>query len=140
METARDDYTFSEGLAAGFRKGNNFLTTQVKAIGKMIKGKIKASDSMTGFRGFAQLFPKTWDWERFWLNTALISLILAFMNLLPIPALDGGHVMFLLYEIISGRKPSDNFMQYATIFGFIIVFALLIFANGLDVLRWLRGE
>ncbi len=140
VKTERDDYNFSEGLATGFKKGNSFLKTQVKAIGKMFSGKIKASDSMTGFRGFAQLFPQEWNWERFWLNTAIISLILAFMNLLPIPALDGGHVMFLLYEMVSGRKPSDKFMQYATIAGFAIVLTLLVFANGLDVLRWLRGE
>ena len=140
VETARDDYTFAEGLVAGFHKGNNFLHTQIKAFGQMAKGRIKAKDSMGGFMAFTQLFPKEWNWERFWLNTAIISLILGFMNLLPIPALDGGHVMFLLYEMISGRKPSDTFMQYATIFGFVLVLMLLIFANGLDFLRWFRGE
>ena len=140
VETEREDYTLGEGLVAGFHKGNNFLLTQIKAFGQMAKGRIKAKDSMGGFRAFAQLFPTEWNWERFWMNTAIISLILGFMNLLPIPALDGGHVMFLLYEMVSGRKPSDTFMQYATIFGFVLVLILLIFANGLDFLRWFRGE
>ncbi|MDP4822125.1 MAG: site-2 protease family protein, partial [Saprospiraceae bacterium] len=76
-----------------------------------------------------------WLWERFWTMTAILSLILAFMNLLPIPALDGGHVMFLLYEVISGRKPSDKFMEYATMIGFILVISLVIYANGLDIIR-----
>ena len=140
FDTEREDYSFGQGLVAGFHKGNDFLLTQLKAFGKMINGKINPNESMGGFRSFAKLFPTTWDWERFWMNTAIISLILAFMNLLPIPALDGGHVMFLIYEMISGKKPSDTFMQYATMIGFALVLVLLIYANGLDVLRWLRGQ
>ena len=81
------------------------------------------------------MFGAVWNWERFWTMTAILSLILAFMNLLPIPALDGGHVMFLLYEAVSGRKPSDKFMEYATMVGFFIVIALVLYANGLDILR-----
>ena len=74
--------------------------------------------------------------ESFWRVTAILSLILGFMNLLPIPALDGGHVLFLLYEIISGRKPSDKFLEYATLAGFVILISLLLYANGLDLMRW----
>ena len=77
----------------------------------------------------------TWDWEHFWTITAFFSIVLAFMNLLPIPALDGGHVMFLMWEVITGKKPGDKFMEYATYVGFAIVLGLLVFANGLDIMR-----
>jgi regulator of sigma E protease len=86
------------------------------------------------------LFPETWNWEIFWRNTAILSLILAFMNLLPIPALDGGHVMFLIYEMVTGKKPGDKFMEYATIAGFALVLGLVVFANGLDVWRWVQAK
>ena len=95
----------------------------------------KGASSIGGFGAIGNLFPATWDWQIFWLNTALISIILAFMNILPIPALDGGHVMFLLYEMITGRKPSDKFMEYATIAGFVFVLSLVLLANGLDIYR-----
>jgi regulator of sigma E protease len=101
---------------------------------------VKASESLGGFGSIAKMFSPTWDWQRFWRMTAILSLILGFMNLLPIPALDGGHVMFLLYEIITGRKPSDKFLEYATIGGFALIMGLVLFANGLDILRWFRGE
>jgi regulator of sigma E protease len=84
------------------------------------------------------MFGSVWLWERFWTMTAALSIILAFMNLLPIPALDGGHVMFLLYEVVTGRKPSDAFLEKATIVGFILVIGLVVYANGLDLLRWLK--
>lgn len=131
----RQDYTLAEALPAGVAKGWGFLSDQVKAFGQMFSGRIKASDSLGGFASIGQMFGDVWDWERFWTMTAILSLILAFMNLLPIPALDGGHVMFLLYEVVSGRKPSDKFMEYATMVGFIIVIGLVLFANGLDILR-----
>ena len=105
----------------------------------MFRGKIKASDSLGGFGTITKLFPEEWNWEVFWNVTAMLSMILGFMNLLPIPALDGGHVMFLVYEAITGRKLSDKFMEYATLVGFILVIALLLYANGLDVWRWLKG-
>ncbi|HOP58641.1 MAG TPA: site-2 protease family protein, partial [Bacteroidales bacterium] len=82
--------------------------------------------------------PGVWDWHVFWNMTAFLSIILAVMNILPIPALDGGHVMFLLYEVITGRKPSDKFLEYAQIAGMILIFSLLIFANGNDILRLFR--
>jgi regulator of sigma E protease len=135
----RQDYSFFEAMPAGVDKGWTFLTDQFKAFGQMFKGKIKASESLGGFGTITKLFPETWEWESFWRVTAILSLILGFMNLLPIPALDGGHVMFLLYEWVSGKKPSDKFMEYATMAGFAIVLALVIYANGLDVWRWLSG-
>ena len=97
----------------------------------------KGATQVGGFGAIGNLFPAQWDWRGFWSSTALISIILAFMNVLPIPALDGGHVMFLLYEMISGRKPNDKFMEYAQMFGFFLLIALVLFANGNDVYRWL---
>ncbi|MCJ7821122.1 MAG: site-2 protease family protein, partial [Bacteroidales bacterium] len=85
------------------------------------------------------IFPGVWDWQVFWNMTAFLSIILAVMNILPIPALDGGHVMFLLWEVVTGRKPSDKFLEYAQITGMIILFSLLIFANGNDILKLLRN-
>ena len=111
---------------------------QIKAFGQMFRGKIKASESLGGFGTIGSLFPTEWQWESFWRITAILSLILGFMNLLPIPALDGGHVLFVLYEMVTGKKPSDKFLEYATIAGFIIIIALVLYANGLDVWRWLN--
>lgn len=122
-------------VGAGFTKGYTFLADQIKAFGQMFTGEIKASESLGGFVTIANLFPSEWDWKAFWTITAILSLILGFMNLLPIPALDGGHVMFLLYEMITGRKPSDKVMEYATLIGIILLLALLLYANGLDIIR-----
>ena len=134
------DYTLAEAMPAGTRRSIEFLSLQINAFGQMFTGKVKASESLGGFGSIAKMFSTTWDWQRFWRMTAILSLILAFMNLLPIPALDGGHVMFLLYEMITGRKPSDKFLEYATIAGFVIILGLVIYANGLDILRWFKGE
>jgi len=89
-----------------------------------------------GFGTIGKLFPSYWNWQAFWETTALLSIILAFMNFLPIPALDGGHIMFLFYEIISGRKPNDKFMEKAQVFGFFLLIALVLYANGMDVVRY----
>jgi len=111
----------------------------MKAFGEIFRGNIDWKESLGGFGSIGGMFGKEWIWERFWTMTASLSLILAFMNLLPIPALDGGHVMFLLYEVISGRKPSDKFMERATMVGFVIVIGLVVLANGLDVWRGIKG-
>lgn len=139
FEIERQAYSFAESIPAGFSKGYHFIADQLKAFALMFRGKIKASDSLGGFGTITKLFPEEWNWEVFWNVTAMLSMILGFMNLLPIPALDGGHVMFLTYEAITGRKLSDKFMEYATLVGFILVIALLLYANGLDVWRWLKG-
>ena len=97
----------------------------------------KGAKQLGGFGAIGNMFPGQWNWKGFWSSTALISIILAFMNILPIPALDGGHVMFLFYEIITGRKPNDKFMEYAQMFGFFLLLALVLFANGNDLFRWL---
>lgn len=95
----------------------------------------KGATQVGGFGAIGGLFPDVWNWQGFWTTTAFLSIILAFMNILPIPALDGGHVMFLLYEIISGRKPNEKFMEYAQMVGFFILIALVLFANGNDIYR-----
>ncbi len=99
----------------------------------------KGASQLGGFGAIGSLFPASWNWRAFWASTAFISIILAFMNLLPIPALDGGHVMFLLYEMVSGRKPNDKFMEYAQMFGFFLLLALVIYANGNDLFRFLSN-
>jgi regulator of sigma E protease len=138
-DTERIEYGFLESLPAGYHQGMDFLGNQFKAFGEMFKGNIKVTESLGGFASIGSMFGTTWEWERFWYMTASLSLILAFMNLLPIPALDGGHVMFLLYEVVSGRKPSDKFMERATMIGFVIVLGLVLLANGLDIWRGIKG-
>jgi regulator of sigma E protease len=139
FDVERQDYSAAEALPAGFTEGYNLLADQIKAFGGIFAGRIKASESLGGFGTIAGMFGGQWVWENFWRMTAVLSLILAFMNLLPIPALDGGYVMFLLYEVVSGRKPGDKFMEYATITGFVLVLGLLLYANGLEVIGALKG-
>ena len=133
--TGRKDYTLAQAIPAGFADGVTFMGDWFKGIAQLFKGKVKAKDSLGGFITITKLFSDTWDWESFWRITGILSFILAIMNLLPIPALDGGHVVFLLYEVITGRKPSDKFMEYSTYVGFAIVLGLLVLANGLDIMR-----
>jgi regulator of sigma E protease len=130
-------YTFLEAIPAGVDKGVTTLSGYVKQLKKIFNPETGAYKGVGGFAAIGSLFPDTWDWQVFWGTTALISIILAFMNILPIPALDGGHVMFLLYEMVTGRKPSDKFLEYAQMVGFFILIALLLFANGNDLYKWL---
>ncbi|TYP76205.1 RIP metalloprotease RseP [Aquimarina intermedia] len=129
------EYTFLESIPAGINKGVTILGSYIKQMKKIFNPDTGAYKGVGGFGAIGGLFPDAWDWPTFWGTTAFISIILAFMNILPIPALDGGHVMFLLYEIISGRKPNDKFMEYAQLIGFIILITLLLFANGNDVYK-----
>jgi len=135
METVK--YSFLESIPAGIDKGVNTLTGYVKQMKKIFNPSTGAYKGVGGFAAIGGLFPDSWNWPAFWSATAFISIILAFMNILPIPALDGGHVMFLLYEMITGRKPSDKFLEYAQMTGFFLLIALLLFANGNDVYKWL---
>lgn len=128
-------YGLGESISAGFGYGYNILKDYVKQF-KYVFTK-KGATQVGGFGAIANLFPDQWDWLSFWQTTALISIILAFMNVLPIPALDGGHVMFLLWEMVTGRKPNDKFMEYAQMIGFFLLIALVLFANGNDIYRWL---
>lgn len=130
-------YSFWESVPAGIDKGVETLTGYVKQLKKIVNPKTGAYKGVGGFKAIAGVFPDSWDWAQFWNATALISIILAFMNILPIPALDGGHVTFLLYEMVTGRKPSDKFLEYAQMVGFFLLIALLLFANGNDIYKWL---
>lgn len=115
--------------------GVNFLGDQLKAFGQMFSGKIKAKDSLGSVFSIASMFDTGWDWRVFWNITASLSILLAFFNLLPIPALDGGYVVFLLWEVITGRVPSDKFMEVVNYIGFSLLIGLMIFALGLDISR-----
>lgn len=135
MDKTKKEYSFLASIPAGVSLGVNTLKGYVNDM-KYVFTK-KGANSIGGFGSIAQIFPKLWDWQRFWEMTALLSIMLAFMNILPIPALDGGHVLFLLYEMITGRKPNDKFMEYAQVAGMIFLFGLLIWANFNDILRYL---
>lgn len=131
-------YGLLQSIPAGISKGFKTMGDYLKQFKLIFSKDTKAYESLGGFITIGGIFPGVWDWQVFWNMTAFLSIILAVMNILPIPALDGGHVMFLLFEVVTGRKPSDKFLEYAQIVGMIILFALLIFANGNDILRLLR--
>lgn len=128
-------YTFAESVPVGTERAFTTLVTQVKAFGKMISGKLNPQKSLSGPIGIMDAFGTDWDWERFWSLTGVLSLVLAFMNLLPIPALDGGHVMFLTYEIVSRRKPSDKFLENAQKVGMVFLLALMVFIFANDIFK-----
>jgi regulator of sigma E protease len=131
----RKEYGFGESIGVGLTKFKTQIIgywTQLKLIFSPSTGAYKG---VGGFKAIFDIFPDTWSWPDFWNLTAFLSIMLGVLNLLPIPALDGGHVMFLLYEMISGRKPSDKFMEYAQMVGFFILIALVLFANGNDVFK-----
>ncbi len=126
-------YSFWAALPAGISNGYNILESYVKGLSKIFtKEGVK---QLGGFGAIGGLFPSSWDWVAFWNLTAFLSVILAFMNILPIPALDGGHVIFLLYEMVTGRKPSDKFLEYAQMVGMLLLLTLLVYANGNDIYR-----
>lgn len=133
----RINYSFMESVPRGAKLAFVKLITQVKAFGKMVSGKLNPQKSLSGPIGIMQAFGSEWDWERFWSLTGVLSLVLAFMNLLPIPALDGGHVMFLSYEIISRRKPSDKFLETAQKIGMVFLLALMVFIFANDIVKWI---
>ena len=128
------NYSLFESFSVGYDKAYWILSDYITQFEYVFTP--KGITQLGGFGAIGSIFPASWDWQRFWESTALLSLILAFMNLLPIPALDGGHVMFLLYEVFSGRKPNDKFMEYAQMTGFLLLVSLVLFANGNDVYRY----
>ena len=135
------EYGFLESFPAGVRETGKQLDFYIQQFKMILNPETGAYKGLGGFKAMASIFPDTrWNWEAFWKITAFFSIILAFMNLLPIPALDGGHVVFTIVEMITGRKPSDKFLEYAQIVGMVILFALLIFANGNDWFGWGRGH
>ena len=129
-------YGFLAAFPAGINKALDRLQGYIKTFKLLFNPETGAYKGLGGFATIGDLFPATWNWRTFWELTAFISLILAFMNILPIPALDGGHVMFLIYEMVAGRKPSDKFMEYAQIAGMVLLISLLVIANGNDFYRY----
>ena len=134
IEPVRREYGFGEAISKGTSRAFGVVIVNAKALGKMFTGEVSAKN-VSGPIGMAKIYGASWDWVKFWSITGLISMILAFMNLLPIPALDGGHVMFLLYEMVSGRAPSDKFLENAQKVGMVILLALMVFAIGNDILK-----
>jgi regulator of sigma E protease len=132
-------YGFFESIPAGIKRGVQTTGDYLKQFRLFFKKETKAYESLGGFATIGNIFPGKWDWHSFWNMTAFISIILAIMNLLPIPALDGGHVMFLFGEIITGRKPGEKFMEYAQIAGMILLLALVLFANANDIIKMING-
>ncbi|MBW7840319.1 MAG: site-2 protease family protein, partial [Chitinophagaceae bacterium] len=134
-------YGFFASFPAGVRMTGKQLNMYVQQFKLILNPETEAFKGLGGFKTMATIFPDTgWSWEAFWKITAFFSIILAFMNLLPIPALDGGHVVFTLAEMITGRKPSDKFLEYAQIVGMVILFALLIYVNFNDWFGYGRGH
>ncbi|MBA4317102.1 MAG: RIP metalloprotease RseP [Flavobacterium sp.] len=134
------EYGFFESFPVGIEKGTNQLVGYGKQLKAIFNPDTGAYKGVGGFKAIFDIFPSTWSWEVFWNITALLSIMLGVMNLLPIPALDGGHVIFLLYEMISGRKPSDKFLENAQMVGFFLLITLLLFANGNDIYKAIVGK
>ncbi len=133
IQSEKEEYSFLKSIPAGIKMGVETLSSYIKQF-KLVFTK-EGAKSLGGFGSIGQLFPPVWDWQAFWMMTAFLSVILAFMNFLPIPGLDGGYVLFLLYEMITGRKPSDKFLEYAQSVGMILLLILLIYANGNDIFK-----
>jgi regulator of sigma E protease len=135
LGTVIREYSLAEAIPAGFNRCWQTLNRYVTSIKQLFTGKQSANDSLGSVISIGNTFPGVWDWEKFWTLTGVFSIILAFMNVLPIPALDGGHALFTLYEMITGRKPSDKFMEYAQMVGMILLLGLMAYALGLDFWR-----
>ena len=136
----KQNYGFLESFPVGIERGKDQLVGYWKQLQMIFTPSTGAYKGVGGFKAIFDIFPASWSWEAFWSITALLSIMLGVMNLLPIPVLDGGHVMFLLYEIISRRKPSDKFMENAQMVGFVLLISLLLFANGNDIYKAIVGK
>ena len=134
-ELPTEKYSFGQAVYYGWKDAIGMLKLNIVGIGKIFSGKEKATDSLQGPIGIAKIYGGVWDWGKFWFVTGLLSLVLAFMNILPIPALDGGHVIFLIIEAVTGKKFSDKFMENAQMVGMVILLALMAFAVGNDIFR-----
>jgi regulator of sigma E protease len=132
---ASEEYSLGEAIPLGINQAFNIVFVNIKAFGKIFSGDLDFSKSVSGPIGIAKIFGGDWDWLRFWRLVGLLSMILAFMNFLPIPALDGGHVMFLTFEIVSGQKPSDKFMETAQKVGMVLLLSLMVFIIFNDIIK-----
>jgi len=133
LATTTINYTFGQAVSKGTENAFAVVFNNIKGFGKIFRGEVSASKALSGPIGIARMFGGVWDWSRFWYLTGLLSMVLAFMNALPIPALDGGHAVILSYEIISGRKPSDAFLENAQKVGMVLLLGLMAFAIFNDV-------
>jgi regulator of sigma E protease len=131
----KKDYSFGESFGVGISKFKQQMSSYWMQLKLIFSPSTGAYKGVGGFKAIFDIFPDTWSWQSFWAITAFLSIMLGVLNLLPIPALDGGHVMFLLYEMVSGKKPSDKFLEYAQMVGFFILIALVLFANGNDIFK-----
>ena len=134
FKTDKKSYTLLQSIPRGVELGWNKLVTYVQSL-KLVFTK-EGAQSLGGFGSLGSIFPTQWDWLTFWMTTAFLSVVLGVMNLLPIPALDGGHVLFLLIEMITRRKPSEKVLENAQMVGMLFLFALLIYANANDIYRF----
>lgn len=137
FEVSHIDYSFGESVSRGFNKAGSTMYEYVYQLQFIFTS--KGASSLGGFGAIGGMFGDSWDWQRFWSNTAFLSLVLAIMNILPIPALDGGHVVFLLYEMITGREAPQKVLEYAQIAGIVLLLGLMLYANGNDIYKWITG-
>ncbi|MBN8835937.1 MAG: RIP metalloprotease RseP [Sphingobacteriia bacterium] len=131
----KKEYSFAEAIPAGYNMCWHTLGNYITGLKQLFTGKAKASESLGSVISIGNLFPDEWDWQGFWTLTGIFSIVLAFMNILPIPALDGGHALFTIVEMITGRKPGDKFMEYAQTVGMVLLLGLMAYALGLDFFR-----
>lgn len=139
FEFEKRQYSLAAAIPAGAVKAWTTTTNYLRELRLLFRPEVKASESLGGFITIGSIFAPTWDWVHFWTITAFLSIILAIMNVMPIPALDGGHVVFLLYEMVAGRKPSEKFMEYAQTVGMVLLLGLIIFAQYNDIMRLFKG-
>jgi len=135
FEVKEIHYTFAQAIPAGVKKSKETLQSYWLQLKLIFSGKVNANESLGSVVSIGKMFAPVWDWQSFWGLTAFFSLVLALMNILPIPGLDGGHALFTLYEMISGRKPSDKFMEYAQMAGMVLLLGIMAYALGLDIFR-----
>ena len=140
IKIERKKYGLFESFPAGIRLAGENLKSYIDQFKKILSPKTEAYKGVGGFKGMGSIFPSIWDWQSFWTITAFLSIALAFMNILPIPALDGGHVLFTVLEIVTGKKPSQKVLEYAQVVGMILLLALMLYANGNDWFGWLKGK
>ena len=135
LQTETKKYSFAESIPAGFNRCWKTLSNYMTGLKQIFTGRVAAKDSLGSVISIGNIFPGIWDWESFWTLTAVFSIILAFMNILPIPGLDGGHALFTIYEMITGHKPGDKFIEYAQMVGMVLLLGLMLYAFGLDIWR-----
>ena len=138
MELHRIQYSFAESIPKGTSEAFNVTILNIRGLGKILRGEVSRK-SVKSVIGIAEYFGGKWDWRNFWFITGMLSMWLAFLNFLPIPALDGGHVMFLTYELVSGRKPSDKFLETAQKIGMAFLLVLMVFLIGNDIVNVIFG-